>query len=130
MSSIEEARLKVLTEFAEAYNRHDADAILAFMSEDCEFLSYTGPDEVGERFVGKVAVTKRVIDGLIAIPGARWVNAVHSVVGDRGFSEWTFVLPQPQGEIRRRGIDVFRFDGDLISSKSTFQKWVIPREAQ
>lgn len=121
-------RLLAISRFAEAYNRHDADAIMSLMSEECEFLGYTGPEPWGERFTGRSEVRKRVVAGLERLTGARWDNATHHVTGDRGFSEWTFVHPQPDGtQLRRDGLDVFRFSAGTaeIASKSTFQKWVI-----
>lgn len=118
-------RLQVLAEFGDAYNRHDVDAIMALMSPECEFLSFAGPETCGERFIGWRAVRARVADGLRELPGARWIGARHHVVQDRGFSEWTFTMPLPDGgEVQRDGIDVFAFDGLRIVSKSTFQKWV------
>lgn len=120
------ARSQVLHEFAEAYNRRDHAAIMGFMTDDCEFLSYFGPDPWGERFVGRQAVTERVIAGLASFPDARWMHCVHSVAEDRGFSQWTFVATSPDGTtVQRDGLDVFVFRGTKIASKSTFQKWVI-----
>jgi ketosteroid isomerase-like protein len=131
-ADLHRARSKVLKEFAEAYNRHDHVAIMRFMTDDCEFVSYFGPDPWGARFVGRPAVTDRVIAGLASFPDARWLHCVHSVVGDRGFSEWTFVATNPDGTTARRdGIDVFVFRGTKIASKSTFQKWIVAdREAR
>lgn len=127
--ALEQARIRVLTEFAGAYNRHDVDAIVALMTEDCEFLAFAGPEPCGERFTGKAAVRARVASGLRELAGARWVDASHHVVADRGFSEWTFEMPLPEGNyVRRDGVDVFVFDGTQIRSKSTFQKWVVEEE--
>ena len=44
-----------LQAFADAFNRHDADAILAFMTEDCVFDASAGPEVCGFRD-GKIAV--------------------------------------------------------------------------
>jgi ketosteroid isomerase-like protein len=128
---LDSARREILEEFADAYNRHDHGAIMGFMTDDCEFVSYFGPDPWGERFVGRTAVTDRVVAGLASFPDARWLDCVHSVAGDRAFSEWTFVATNLDGtRVRRDGIDVFVFRGTKIASKSTFQKWVVTdREA-
>lgn len=118
-------RLKVLEDFANAYNRHDVEAIMAHFTDDGEFVAFAGPHPHGDRFVGRVAVAARVSSFLDAVPDARWLDARHSVAGDRGFSEWTYVGTDPDGSAARRdGIDVFRFDGLRIASKSTYQKHV------
>jgi ketosteroid isomerase-like protein len=127
--SLTQARIRVMIEFADAYNRHDVDTILALMTEDCEFLAFAGTQPCGERFTGQSAVRARVASGLRELAGARWVGASHHVVADRGFSEWTFEMPLPDGShVRRDGVDVFGFDGTRIRSKSTFQKWVTKDE--
>lgn len=130
-ADLQERRIRVLEDFADAYNRHDTAAIMSLMSDDCEFLSFFGLDPWGERFTGREAVTARVERGLRSTPDARWTDCTHTVAGDRGFSEWTFVSSTGDGSVvRRRGIDVFAFDGVLIASKSTFQKWVTTEEGR
>ena len=43
--------------FAEAWNRHDIEALMSFMTDDCVFESSAGPDVCGTRYVGrKIAV--------------------------------------------------------------------------
>ena len=45
--------LKVTTEvlqaFADAWNRHDVDALMSFMTQDCVFEASAGPDICGAR---------------------------------------------------------------------------------
>ncbi len=44
--------LEVINQFNEAFNRHDVQAMMALMTEDCIFENtYPAPD--GERFSGK-----------------------------------------------------------------------------
>jgi ketosteroid isomerase-like protein len=119
------ARLAVLHDFAEAYNRHDLVAVMAHFTEDGVFEGFAGSQPWGERFTGREAVTARVASFLELVPDARWLDARHSVSGDRGFSEWTYVGTDPNGSAaRRNGVDVFVFDGLRIASKSTYQKRV------
>lgn len=120
------ARLAALEGFAEAYNRHDFAAIMAYFTDDIVFDSYTGTEPWGTRFVGRDDVGRRVRAFLQLVPDAQWLDARHSVAGDRGFSEWTYVGTDPDGSSERRaGVDVFVFDGALIVSKSTYQKMVV-----
>ena len=47
--------IAAIERFNEAFNRHDVDAIMAAMTDDCVFES-TGPAPDGPRFVGQDAV--------------------------------------------------------------------------
>ncbi len=50
-----QATVEVINEFNEAFNRHDVQAVMALMTEDCVFdNTYPAPD--GERFEGQEAV--------------------------------------------------------------------------
>ena len=45
-----------LQAFADAWNRHDIDALMRFMADDCVFEASAGPDACGTRYAGWVAV--------------------------------------------------------------------------
>jgi taurine dehydrogenase small subunit len=42
--------------FADAWNRHDLDALMSMMTEDCVFEASAGPQLAGNRSVGQPAV--------------------------------------------------------------------------
>src|SRR5262249_28216832 len=115
----------LLDTFADAYNRHDVDGIMACMSDDCVFVSFFGPDVCGEAFHGRARVEQRVRAGLADFPDAHWEIAGHFVSGDRGVSEWTFrgTRRGTIEKIERLGVDVFTFRHGKIAVKNTFQKW-------
>ena len=46
---IAEVTTEFLEAFADAWNRHDADALMSFMSDDCVFEASAGPDICGSR---------------------------------------------------------------------------------
>ena len=46
----------MLQAFADAWNRHDVDAIMSFMTADCVFEASAGPDVCGTRYAGRDAV--------------------------------------------------------------------------
>jgi steroid delta-isomerase-like uncharacterized protein len=122
--------IALLDSFADAYNRHDVEAIMAHMADDCAFFSYFGPDAWGERFVGRDKVRQRVAAGLADFPDASWEVIGHFVSGDRGVSEWTF-RGTKRGTtelVERAGIDVFTFKDGKIQIKSTYQKWRLPAD--
>ena len=53
---ISEVTTELLQAFADAWNRHDVDAIMSFMTDDCVFESSSGPDVCGTRYAGREAV--------------------------------------------------------------------------
>ena len=54
MSEQEAATLAAVDRFNEAFNRHDVDAVMDAMTDDCVFESTSPP--AGERHVGQAAV--------------------------------------------------------------------------
>jgi hypothetical protein len=52
----------ILDGFANAFNAHDVDRILSYMTEDCVFEASAGPDVDGEKFAGREAVKKAFED--------------------------------------------------------------------
>jgi ketosteroid isomerase-like protein len=123
-----EARVTVetLEAFAGAWNAHDADLLMSFMTSDCVFDTSSGPYPFGSRFEG-AQETKR---GYAAVwemfPDARWNDAVHFVDGDRGCSEWTFTGTKAGGtRVEVRGCDLFTFVGGKIKIKDSYRKNVV-----
>lgn len=112
-----------LAAFSEAWNRHDIDALMGFMSDDCVFQTAAGPDACGTRVSGPEAVRKAFTAAWGAVPDAQWVNGLHFVHGDFGTSQWTFTGTAADGSrIETDGIDVFTFRGGKIALKNVFRK--------
>ncbi len=115
--------VRQLGAFLEAWNRHDLDAIMAFMVEDCVYEASAGPDPWGKRFEGQAAVREAFAGVWATFPDARWTNAEHHAFGERGLSEWTFYGSRADGtRIEVRGCDLYTFCGGKIALKSTFLK--------
>jgi ketosteroid isomerase-like protein len=112
-----------LEAFAAAFNRHDADAILALMTHDCVFEASAGPDACGARHVGREAVRAAFVDVWTTYPDAAWTGARHVVCGDRGVSEWTFTGTRRDGaRVEVHGCDLFTFRGGKIALKDSYRK--------
>ena len=112
-----------LQAFADAFNRHDADGIMAFMTEDCVFEASAGPDICGARYAGRDAVRGAFAEVWTAFPDAHWGNARHFVQGDRGVTEWTFTGTRPDGtRVEVHGCDVFTFRAGRIALKNSYRK--------
>lgn len=115
--------VEMLHAFADAWNRHDVDALMGFMSEDCVFEASAGPDVCGSRYVGREAVRAGYIEVWTTFPDAHWGNARHFVHGDRGVSEWTFTGTRTDGSrVEVNGCDLFTFRDGKIALKNSYRK--------
>ena len=108
-----------LKSFAEAWNRHDIDALMAQMAVDGVFISSSGA-----RAEGDEAVRAAFAGVFEAFPDARWENDVHFVSGDRCVSEWVFTGTDAEDgtAVEERGCDVFTFRDGKIQVKDTYLK--------
>jgi steroid delta-isomerase-like uncharacterized protein len=112
-----------LQAFADAWNRHDIDALVTFMTDDCVFESSSGPDVCGTRYAGRDAVRAGFAAVWEIFPDAHWGNARHLVHGDRGVSEWTFTGTRSDGaRVEVHGCDLFTFRDGRIALKNSFRK--------
>ena len=112
-----------LQAFADAFNRHDADALMRFMTDDCVFEASAGPDVTGTRYVGPDAVRAGFIDVWTTFPDAHWGGARHFVQGNRGVSEWTFTGTRQDGSrVEVHGCDLFTIRDGKIALKNSYRK--------
>lgn len=112
-----------LQAFADAFNRHDADALMRFMTDDCVFEASAGPEACGTRHVGKEAVRAGFSEIWTTYPDARWRSPRHFVSGERGVSEWTFTGTRADGSrVEVNGCDVFTFRDGRIALKNSYRK--------
>jgi len=113
----------MLQAFADAWNRHDVQALMSFMTEDCVFEASAGTDAWGTRYVGRDAVQAGFAEVWATFPDARWSDARHFVHGDRGVSEWTFTGTRADGtRVEVNGCDLFTFEGGRIALKNSYRK--------
>ena len=112
-----------LEAFADAWNRHDAQALMSFMTPDCVFESSAGPDACGTRHRGAEAVRAGFVQVWTDYPDAHWGNARHFVCGDRGVSQWTFTGTAQDGtRVEVHGCDLFTFRDGKIALKDAYRK--------
>ena len=124
---ISEITTEVLQAFADAWNRHDVDALMSFMTEDCVFESSAGTDVCGTRYAGREAVRASFAEVWTIFPDAHWGNARHFIQGERGVSEWTFTGTRADGtRVEVHGCDLFTFRDDKIALKNSYRKNRIP----
>lgn len=116
--------VELLERFARAWSRHDIDALMECMAEDCVFHSGAGPDACGTRYIGREEVRAGFVKAWADFPDAQWTRARHWVAGRRGASEWTFVGTRASDgqRVEVDGCDLFTFLGDKIRVKDSWRK--------
>jgi steroid delta-isomerase-like uncharacterized protein len=120
-----------LQAFADAWNRHDLETLISFMTDDCVFEASSGPEVCGTRYVGRQAVRAGYADAWHPYPDAQWRSPRHFVCGDRGVSEWTFTGTRADGtRVEVNGCDVFTFRDGKIAVKNSYRKSRPPLEAR
>jgi hypothetical protein len=114
---------KFLDAFADAWNRHDVDGLMTFMSDDCVFEASAGPEVGGTRYEGREHVRKGYAEVFATFPDARWSGARHVISGNRGVSEWTFSGTRADGtRVEVTGCDLFTFKSSKIAVKNSYRK--------
>lgn len=118
-----EVTIEFLQAFAEAWNRHDVEALMTFVTDDCVFEASAGPDACGTRYAGRAAVRAGFADVWTVFPDAHWGNARHFVRGERGVSEWIFTGTRADGSrVAVHGCDLFTFRDGRIALKDSYRK--------
>ena len=120
---ISEVTTEFLQAFADAWNCHDVDALMSFMTDDCVFESSAGPDACGTRYAGREAVRAGFAEVWTVFPDAHWGKARHFVQGDRGVSEWIFTGTRADSSrVEVHGCDLFTFRDGKIALKNSYRK--------
>ena len=115
--------LRLLQEYGDAFNRHDAGALMSMMTADAVFEVSVGPDVNGERHQGQQAVRAAFEAVFAQYPDAQWNGARHFVAGTRGVSEWTFTGTRKDGtRVEVNGCDLFTLRGGKIAVKDSYRK--------
>lgn len=120
---MEAATRALMEHFAEAWNRHDSDALMACMPEDCVFTASAGPTVDGTRYAGSERVRAGFIEAWTRYPDARWNGARHFACGERGVSARTSTGTGADGHhVAVDGCDLFTFRDGTIASKDAYRK--------
>jgi ketosteroid isomerase-like protein len=111
----------IVERFNEAFNRHDVDAIMAAMTEDCVFES-TRPAPDGERLEGAPRV-RAAWEALFArSPQARFEVEEILAWDDRCVVRWVYHLVRDGRPGHVRGVDVFLVRDGRVAEKLSYVK--------
>jgi ketosteroid isomerase-like protein len=107
----------IINAFNEAFGRHDVDAVMALMTDDCIFEN-TLPIPDGERHVGQTAVRAFWNKFFQDTPRAAFETEEVVVAGDRATVLWRF----DWGDGHIRGIDLFKVRDGKVAEKLSYVK--------
>ena len=111
----------VIARFNDAFGRHDADAVMSLMTDDCVFEN-TFPAPDGERHVGAQEVGEFWRQFFASTPSARFEAEETVALGDRAVVRWIFHWENDGVAGHVRGIDLFRVRNGKVAEKLSYVK--------
>ena len=117
-----EVTVAAVERFNNAFDRHDVDAMMAAMTDDCVFEN-TSPAPDGERYEGQAAVRAFWERFFRSSPGATITAEEVFAAGDRCVVRWLYRWDRDgavPGHVR--GVDVFRVRDGKVAEKLSYVK--------
>ena len=105
--------------FNEAFNRHDVDAVMDLMTDDCIFENTSPPD--GGRFVGQAEVAGAWRELFATSPDAVFEGERVEVLGDWAFVQWVYRWGDGEAD-HVRGVDLIRVADGKLAEKLSYVK--------
>ena len=122
MDAVAAVTLAAAQSFCELFNRHDLDAVMAVMTNDCLVEGLT-PYPNGARYEGKAEVRARWEEVFSAYPDLRYETEEMFAVGDRCVLRWMGNRTDNDGKVERyRGVDILRVRDGKIAEKLVYTK--------
>ena len=115
-------RLATLDRLFDAFNRHDLGAVMQCFAPDAAFRAAAGPDADGRLVTGLDRIGAAFAAVWHDMPDAHWAVRRSRILDREAITEWLFTGTGSQGRTEVAGLDLFAFDGSLISAKSAFRK--------
>jgi len=107
--------------FNAAFNRHDVDAVMDAMTEDCVFEN-TSPTPDGTRIEGAAAVRAYWQKFFAANPDALFETEEIFATADRCVVRWTYRKTKAGKPWHLRGVDIFKVKDGKVSEKLAYVK--------
>ena len=118
----EAGTLAAIARFNEAFGRHDVDAVMAAMTDDCVFEN-TSPSPDGTRYEGQAALRACWEAFFAASPLAIFETEEVFASGDRCVVCWRYRWGGTgDGAGHVRGVDVFRVRNGKVAEKLSYVK--------
>ena len=111
----------VIERFNDAFNRHDADALAAVLSDDTVFED-TSPAPDGKRIEGKAAVVEFWRGWFARNADAKFDTEDVIVSGDRAVVLWVYRKMRNGQPWHLRGVDVFTVRDGKVAAKQAYVK--------
>ena len=117
-----EATRATIEHFNAVFNRHDVDAIMSAMTDDCVFENtYPPPD--GERYEGQAAVRAFWEQFFSSSPQAHIETEELIACGDHCIHRWRYGWANADGTFGHvRGVDIFRVRDGKVAEKFSYVK--------
>jgi ketosteroid isomerase-like protein len=107
--------------FNAAFNRHDVDAVMDAMTEDCVFEN-TSPTPDGTRIEGAAAVRAYWQKFFAANQDALFETEEIFATGDRCVVRWIYRKTKDGKPWHLRGVDIFKVKDGKVSEKLAYVK--------
>jgi ketosteroid isomerase-like protein len=117
----EDQARRAIDSFNDAFNRHDADALAALLTEDTVFED-TSPAPDGRRVEGKVAVVEFWRGWFARNADARFETEEVIVSGNRAVVRWVYHKMRNGQPWRLRGVDIFTVRDGKVAAKLAYVK--------
>ena len=116
-----ESARTVVERFNEAFNRHDVDGIMSWMTDDCVFEN-TRPAPDGTRIAGQPAVRAFWEEFFRRSPHAHFETEELIASDDRCIVRWVYRWIRDGASGHVRGVDVFRVRDGKVAEKLSYVK--------
>ena len=109
--------------FNRVWNAHDADGILAMMTDDVVFEASFGTDRWGTRVIGRAGVRQFLKEMFERIADIRWDEIRHFACPEHAVVEWlTTGTPNGGARFEVEGCDVLTLREGKIAAKRSYRK--------
>ncbi len=113
--------LDVVEKFNAAFNRHDVDAVMDAMTDDCIFEN-TNPSPDGARLQGADVVREYWKNFFHRNPDARFEAEEIFAVDDRCVVRWIYHKSKDGKPWHLRGVDIFKVRDGKVAEKLAYVK--------
>ncbi len=121
MTSSPDDTVAAVERFNNAFNRHDVDAVMAAMTDDCVFENTSPPN--GQRYEGQAQVRAAWEEFFAASPTAHFDGEDVIATGDRCVVQWRYTWTNDDGSTSAlRGVDVLRVRDGKVAEKFAYVK--------